>query len=150
MLLQLFEVGDVACDRVKQTRLRLGMRCPEQVPVGAVRAAVPVLERHGRYALCQLLDLADRRLDVVGMDELDERSGEQLFGPPAQCALEGGVDPLEVAVGPRDAEHVERHIEELLEVVQQRHLPLQLLGRLVERLSQEPDLVLSFRLRPRA
>ncbi len=88
--------------------------------VAAVGAAVAVLERHGGNAGCELLDFAQGRRDVVRMDKLDEGAAQELLGRPAQSALEGGVDALEVAVRPSDAEHVQRHLEELLEVM--RHL----------------------------
>ena len=68
-------------------------------------------------ALRQLLGLGERGGAVVGMDELQIRSGQQLGFGPAEDARPGGVEPLEVAVKARDGQHVERQLEEAVELL---------------------------------
>ena len=102
---------------VEQTPLGIRLRRPQQRLVAAVGALEAVLERDGGNALRQLGDLALGRLEVVGMHQVVERPRQELLVGPAQDALERGVDLLEAPVGARDAEHVEREIEEGLGVV---------------------------------
>jgi hypothetical protein len=82
------------------------------------------------------------------MHEIEERVVEELLLSPPQRSLEGGVGPLEEAVRARDAQHVQRDLEEFLVFVKQRHTLLQLVRHLVERTCEEPDLVLAGGLRP--
>ncbi len=56
--LRLLEAGDVASDRVQQTRLGLGVRRPQQIFVAAVGTDVAVFERHGGFAGGKPIDLA--------------------------------------------------------------------------------------------
>jgi len=44
------------------------------------------------------LHLAQRGIQVVGMNEEGVRVGEQLIHGPTQCLREGGVEPLEITV----------------------------------------------------
>ena len=55
------------------------------------------------------------------MNEVEPRRREQLLGTPAERRLPGGVQPLEVAVEARDAQHVEGQIEEPLVFVASLH-----------------------------
>ena len=54
---------------------------------------------------------------IVGVDVVDERPGEELLGGVAEYAGEVLVDLLEVPVEPRQAEKVQRELEE------PRHFP---------------------------
>ena len=54
---------------------------------------------------------------IVGMHELHVRPREQLLLGVAEHALPRGIHALEVAVESGDAQHVERHVEEAIELV---------------------------------
>jgi hypothetical protein len=82
---------------------------PLDVPIAAVARAIAVLEPDDRRAVRapEPCGLPHRRLDVVGVDEGDERLGQQLLAAPAQRPLPGGIQPGEIPLGRRGAEHVE-------------------------------------------
>jgi hypothetical protein len=56
------------------------------------------------------------RRAVVGVHELAGGPGQQRLGRVAEQALECGIDVLEVAVEPGDAEQVLRHVEDAVRV----------------------------------
>src|SRR5215210_1687358 len=85
---------------------------PRQPDVGAVFAAVTILEVDGRGARGELLHLFDGRHPVIGMHELDERFREQLPAGIAERSFERGVRALKVPVQTGDAEQVERERED--------------------------------------
>ena len=89
-------------------------RVPEEPFVRAVLATIPVLEGEHVGAGGEATGLGEGRLAVVGMDEVHERLGEQLLDGEPQGARPGGVEALEVAVEPGDAEHVDREPEETI------------------------------------
>ena len=100
-----------------------GDRRPVEVPVVAVARAVAVLVGEHRVAAGLGEDRAAlaRRLDVVGMDERDERHRHQLFAGPAEPPLPRRVQLREEAVL-RGAEHVEGELEEPLYRIVRRAL----------------------------
>src|SRR4029079_14645060 len=84
--------------------------------VRAVLAAVAVLERDRLGSGGEPGDLGQRRLAIVGEDEIEERLGLQLLQRVAQRALEGGAQTPEVPVEARNTEHLEREREELIQI----------------------------------
>ena len=54
---------------------------------------------------------------VIRVNEVDEGLGQQLLAGIPESPLEGGVHPLEVAVGARDAQQVERQVEDACQLV---------------------------------
>ena len=56
----------------------------------------------------QPLHLSTRRGPVVGMHEFEKRHGGQFVDAVPQHALPGRIQPFEVAVIARDAQHVDR------------------------------------------
>jgi hypothetical protein len=80
--------------------------------VRAVPAAVAVLERDGDVPGRNGGGLAYGRLAVIGMDQIQVRGGQQVAFAPSEHARPDGVQTLEVAVGPGDAEHVLTEREE--------------------------------------
>ena len=106
-------LGDVARHRVDEPLLRERRRLPREPAVGAVLAAVAVLEA----APCSAPSASCRAsavvaLAVVGVHELDVRPRHQLLGGVAERLLPRGVEAPEVAVDAGDAQHVERQLEE--------------------------------------
>jgi hypothetical protein len=100
-----------------------------------------VVELDRGNSLGELLELVEGRLYVVGVDEIQEWLGNQRLPVPSEGAFECGVRPLEVPVRAGDAEHVERKIEESLELPQELEAVFELVGHLIERSRQQPDLV---------
>ncbi len=105
---------DIAGRGEDQSGLRLRLGLPRQPLVGAVLAAVAVLERQRRHSISQPLEFGPGPDAVVRMHEVEERPRQQLLLAPAERRRERRIQPLEVAIGPGDAQHVERQIEELL------------------------------------
>ena len=106
----------VAGDRVDQPLLDERRRLPRQPAVGAVRPAIAVLEQQRALAGRVALGFLGGGVAVVGMDELDVGPAHQLLERVAERFLPGGVQPAEVAVEARDAQHVARHLEERAEL----------------------------------
>ncbi len=107
-------LGHVSRGRVHPATL-VRHRAPRQDAPRAVLVQVTVLELQHLLAGRHLaLDLAQGRRAVVGVHEVDERPREHLLDAPAERARERGAQVLEVPVGARDAEHVERQREEVL------------------------------------
>ena len=111
-LLAALAVGDVPADRVDELVGRGRGGAPGQPTVRAVLAAVAVLEPDRVDARGELRRLGDRRLAVVGMDEVDERALPQLVQGPSEGLLPGGIEVFEIAVEPGHAHEVEREREE--------------------------------------
>ncbi len=112
LLFQTETLGDVPDDGEDQPLVGDGHAVPGQPAVAAVLAAVAVDEEHDALALSQPLADVDRRLDVVGVDELEPGPALQLFQLPAQGGGPGWIQLLETAVEAGDAEHVGGQIEE--------------------------------------
>jgi hypothetical protein len=111
-------IGDVA--RAAEYELLFGKRrrCPHQPAQRAVFVEIPVLEADDLPALLDLLlPLGDRRVTIVRMHEVHERPRHQFGLGIAKGPLPGGIHALEVAVEPRDAEHVVREHEEPIELL---------------------------------
>ena len=91
-------------------------RCnPGQVDVVAVPRPVAVLEVHGRARVPhEPGGLGDGRVRIVGMHELQERSGAQLLGRVAQHVRPRGIELNEVKGGVGGALEAEVPNEELL------------------------------------
>ena len=100
-----------------------GDRRPVEPPVVAAARAIPVLVGDDRVAagLGELGAALQRRRDVVGVDERDERLRHQLLARPAEPPLPGRVELREVSVLGRP-EHVEGELEEPLDRVDRRAL----------------------------
>ncbi len=105
-------VGDVASAGVDQAAVLGRHRPPHQPAPLSGLGAEAVLEVVDDVARLQVGDRGQGRVDVLRMDEVDERLGRQLLLREAQHALEGVVDALEVAVGPGHTQEVEREVEE--------------------------------------
>ena len=58
--------------------------------------------------LVRLLGLDKAHLQIVGMDEVDDRARAELFDRESKCFLPGGIQVLEVAVEIRRGNQVER------------------------------------------
>jgi len=71
--------GDVARDGEHQPRLVVGMGRPLEPAIGPIGMPVAVLEVEHQVTLLRLLaDLGQRPLQVVGVNELDERTSREL------------------------------------------------------------------------
>src|SRR6478752_7464200 len=101
----------VAGDAVHQTGVDVGPRRPFEPAIRAVGAPIAILEVDqvltGR-GLC--LDSGLRLLDVVRVDELDERPRLQLFEVEPQDLLPRWIELNEVAGEGRGADEVEREL----------------------------------------
>jgi hypothetical protein len=92
----------------------LGNGPPGKRPVASVFVQVPVFEVVNGLARFNLaLDLGQRALQIVGMDEFGKGALQKLLDAPAQRVAEGRVQLLELAVAVRDAQHVQGDVEKL-------------------------------------
>ena len=114
-LFHLAALGDIARGGVDVAVVEHG-GAPEQPAVGAIAAAVAVLEREHLAAA----GLAAERLlgggDVIGMDEVHVRAAGELLARVAEDRLERRIDAHEVTVGVGDRHQVERQGEEAVDL----------------------------------
>jgi len=59
-------------------------------------------------------------LEVVRVDDTEERPGEEVLLRVPEGVLECSIDALEVSVEPRDAEQIRRQIEESYQLALER------------------------------
>src|SRR6185436_19836584 len=90
----------------------------------AILAVAPVLEAGGELAAAEPVQRRQRGGLIIGMDERQEGLRQHLFRTVPEGGAEGGVQPLEGTVHARDAEELERQIEETVVTVAARcHVP---------------------------
>jgi len=110
-LLGLLALRDVARNGIHQPRVVVRARAPLEPAVRAVRAQVAVLEVEDELPCLRLLvDLGDGRLEIVGMDELDEWPRLQLLELEAEHPRPCRVQLHEMAVERRRADEIERKL----------------------------------------
>ena len=89
--LELLPLGDVAGDGEHLAGLEVGSRRPLEPAVGAVLGAVAVLEVEDLLAVGLVGGRRERRLDVVRVDLLEDRPGEELLTRVAEQAGDRGL-----------------------------------------------------------
>jgi hypothetical protein len=109
-------LGGVPSDAVHDTALWHRPRVPLEPPHGAVGADDASLERSQIVTLGELRQRLARRLYVIGMEDVESGSREELGLGVAQEAHERRVDALELAVEVDDAQRIDREVEELLQL----------------------------------
>ena len=105
-------VGNIASHGVNGRFVGLAPGVPLQPDVMAVDMAIAVYKLDRLLAAGQPADFGGRLLAVVRMHEVHELSRLQLVGRVAEQPGEILVDPAEIAVESRDAEQIEREVEE--------------------------------------
>ena len=108
--------GDVVRRGIDERPVRSRGRLPHQPLVGSVLAAVPVFECKRRLAPGQAFGFGIGDLTVIRVHELDERLCHQFGRRVAQYLLPCRVEPHEVAVERRDAQHVQRQVEKAVQL----------------------------------
>ncbi len=105
-------LGDVVRRAVDRRAVAGRCRPPHQPLPRPILAAVPVLEIAGFHAFREASHDGGSGLPILGMHELRERTRHQLVQRVAQGRFPGRVEAQEIAVGRGDAQHVERELEE--------------------------------------
>ena len=110
-LIEQLALGDVACDRDQLAALHVRPGRPFQPPVGAVLVPVAVFEAEDLFAGLRLPGcFGNGWLAIVGVDEVEERSRQQLVLAVAERARPRRVHAGEVPVEARGHEQVERQL----------------------------------------
>ena len=110
-----FSIGHVGSDGIDAPAARLRHGRPRQPAVRTVAAPIAILEIDARPTLGQFAQFPVRLLAVVGVNEFDERPGEQLRVGVAEHLPERRIDSLEVTVESGNAEHLRREPEQIEE-----------------------------------
>ena len=79
--------------------------------------AVAVLEVDHAATRRERAERGDRRVAIVGMDEVEERRGAEFVVGVSEHALPRGIEPQKVAVEVGHAEQIQREVEEALELI---------------------------------
>src|SRR5688572_13106635 len=97
---------------IHQPLARSQSRIPAQPAVGAVFAAIAVLESYSLMTGGQSFQFVLCTLQVVGMDQLGERSSQQLVVRISKRLLPGRIDAAEITLDAGNAQQVAREREE--------------------------------------
>ena len=106
----------VAPDGVDHVLLRHVAGAPLQPALGSVGADPAGLELAHDVAAEDVAEPRHRGLPLLGMDEVEERPPEQRLRRVADRPLERRVHGLEAPVGVDDADHVQRQLEDPLDL----------------------------------
>ncbi len=103
--------GDVyRCD-VQQPFLCGGRRVPEQPTIRTVRVQDAILHVERRASSREPLQPLERRLDIVGMHQVEQRLRQKLGLRMAERFFESRVDVQKVRIDVGDAQHCRRKQE---------------------------------------
>ena len=116
-LFRLLALGDVPGRAVDNLLVGERRRRPEEPANRPVLVPVAVFERDHFAAVAERLGLGAGRVAIVGMDEIHVRTPEQLLFGVAEDPVPRRIDAFEVAVESGDAQHVERDVEEAIELL---------------------------------
>jgi len=109
----LFLFGHIAGGGVENAIRRRGA-FPVQPAIAPILASEAALEIDDGKSLDDPPHLRVGRGDILGVNEIEERAGEEFRRTEAERLGESGIYDLEIPIGPRDAEHVERSGEKRL------------------------------------
>jgi hypothetical protein len=110
--LSLAAFGDVPANRVRNPQLRQAAHAPLKPAHRAVGAHLAALKSDDVLTGGEFGEDRLHRLDVVGVDVVHERSGQQLLPGVPKAACMCHIDALQVPVESRDAERIMRKVEE--------------------------------------
>ena len=113
-------VGDVAGEGVAARLVAGRDGRPVKPAVRAVPVEMPLLVHARLNPRAEGAQIGERGVPVLRVDEAHERLREQLLLGEAERALERGVDLFVIAVVAEHAEHVDRQVEEAVELGSRR------------------------------
>ena len=109
----LFSLAHIRSDRIDAFATVLRHCRPRQPTVSSVSATVAILKLDSWLTLDKLAQFLLRLHLVLGVDELRERTGNQLVRAVTEGSLESGIHSLEIAIAARNAEHLQRELEKI-------------------------------------
>ena len=112
LTLRLLRVCDIPRHRMNQAEILVGDGLPLEPLVAAVGTPIAIVELRQLHVVHDRGPRADRRLAIVGVDEVQPRLRQQLLSRYPQRALPCGIQADEIPVKVGDAQQVPRQREE--------------------------------------